>query len=84
MDFASITAIVIAAAIIYFIIKFIVNPLVKAAVGVIILLILVYALQQYFNLDIIKVLGNFFGFKNWSSEPINNFVNQIKIWHLEK
>lgn len=64
MDISAIITIVIAVAAVYFVIKFIISPLLKLIAGIVILLVAIYILQRYFNLNINQYLGPFSGFLN--------------------
>ena len=89
MDITSIIEIIVAVLVVFFLIKFIVSPIIKIFVGIISVLILFYILQKYFGFDIDKVLSPFGislnmnnwgqGF-NWILSPINYFADQIKIF----
>jgi hypothetical protein len=85
MDFNSIIAIVVGAVAIYLFIKFVVNPLIKTVLGIVIFLILIYILKHTFNLDLTKAFGPFgsyFDLDSWGSsigwllDPINYFLNK--------
>lgn len=86
MDTSSVLTILAIIAIIYFFVKFIVSPIIKALVGVIVFLIILYILKNYFNFDLNKVFGPytiFFDITKWGInlslvlDPINNLVNII-------
>jgi len=87
MDFNSIVAIIVGIVAICLFVKFVVNPLIKAVLGIAIFLILIYVLKRVFNLDLTKAFGPFgpyLDLNNWGSNiswlltPINNFINKIK------
>jgi len=75
MDFTSLLAIVVAIVVIYFFIKFIVNPALKVVGGIIVFFIIIYILQHYLNFNFNNILGPF-GL-NWILSPINYYINQI-------
>ncbi len=95
IDLTSIIIIIIVIAVICLFIKFIVSPVIRIALGIIIFLIFIYFLQQFFGFDINKILapfGIFINFNkfassfNWLLTPINHFLDQLKnfwdfIWH---
>lgn len=60
MDFASIITIIIGIAVIIFIIKFIVSPLIKALTGIIAFIAVIYILQHFLNFDVIGMVLKFF------------------------
>ena len=87
MDTTSIVEIVIAVVVVYFFIKFIVSPVIKAILGVIIFLFLIYLLQRYLGFNLNQVLAPFgisfdpsrWGVSfNWLSGPIDYYINQIE------
>jgi hypothetical protein len=68
MDTTSLIAIVIAIAVIYFIFKFVVSPLIKFIAGIIALFLLIYILKNYLNIDVTQYLGQygkFLDFTQW-------------------
>jgi len=84
MDVASITAIIIALAVIYFFVKIVVSPVVKAILGVIIFLIALYLLQHYFGFNLNKILSPLgiypekWGINlNWLTSPVTNAMATI-------
>jgi len=87
MDFSSLIGIVVAIIAVYFLIKFIVNPLLKLIFGIIAVLTLIYFLQRFFGFDLSKFLSTFgismntenWGINfNWISNPTNYYTDQIK------
>lgn len=87
MDTTSFVEIVIVVVAIYFFIKFIVTPIVKAVVGIIIFLVLIYLLQRFFGFDVDKVLAPFgisLNINGWGSSfswltgPINYVIETGK------
>jgi len=84
-DFNSIIAIIVGLVAVYLFVKFVVNPLLKAALGVVIFLILIYIFQRIFNLDLTKIFGPFAPYldlNNWGSNiswllaPLNNYISK--------
>jgi len=87
MDLTSLIEIVIAIIVIYFFIKFIVNPIARLILGIISFLILIYILQKYFGFNLNNILSPFgislntnkWGVDlNWISWPINYCIGLIK------
>ena len=86
MDLTTLIEIIIAAFIIYLFIKFIVSPVVKIILGIIIFIVLVYLLQRFFGLEPDKILAPFgisldkWGLNlNWIQGTVNHYIQQIKI-----
>jgi len=87
IDLTTFIAIVFAIFIIYIFIKFIVNPIFKIILGIIIFFVLIYILQKFFGFDIDQILAPF-GISlninrllsnfNWIFKFIDYFVNQAK------
>jgi hypothetical protein len=67
MDFTTFIEIIIAVAVIFLFIKFIVSPMLKLVLGIIAFAVLVYLLQKFFNLN----LGQIFA-------PL---LKILKTWH---
>ena len=92
MDITSLIEIVIAIAVIYIIVKFIVSPVIKIVGGIIFILILIYLLQRFFGFSLDQMLAPFGISLNlnkwalnlgWLLAPINYFINQIgSIFHV--
>lgn len=59
MDLNSIIAIVIGVVVIFFFVKLVINPLVKAILGIAIFLIAIYLLQKFFHFNLDNVFGPF-------------------------
>ena len=87
MDLTSLIEIVIAILVVYFCIRFIISPVIKAIVGVAVFFVLIYILQKYFGFSIDKVLSPFgislntskWGLNlNWLSGPIDYCINQAE------
>ena len=87
MDLATIIIIIIGILLIYFFIRFVVSPVIRAILGVIIFIFLIYLLQRYLGFDFNKVLSTFgisfdtnkLGFNfDWLSGPINYFGDKIQ------
>ena len=85
MDTTSLIEIVLVIIVIYLFIKFIVSPIIKAIVGIIIFLVAIYLLQQFFGFDLSKVLAPFgitFNSSNWGSS-FNWFTGPVSYWGNE-
>ena len=87
MDFIAIIEIIVAIVVLYFLIRFVVSPIIKAVIGVVIFILFVYLLQRFFGFDLGKVLapfgisldtGKWGSTFNWLLGPINYYVDQIK------
>jgi hypothetical protein len=87
MDISSLIAIVIAIVAIYFFIKLIVSPIIKAVLGVIIFIAVIYLLQRFFGFNIDQILAPFgisFNLANWGPGfnwilgPANHYIDQIQ------
>ena len=87
MDISSLIAIVIAIVAIYFFIKLVLSPIIKAVLGVIIFLSALYLLQRFFGFDIDKILAPFgislnlkgWGFNlDWLLGPAGYFIDKTK------
>ncbi len=91
MTTSSIILIIIAIVVIYLFIKFIVSPLVKIIFGIVIILAIIYILQNFLNIDLSQFLGplspyldlnklnsSINGIINLITPFINFFVNQSK------
>lgn len=87
MDTTSIIAIVVAVALIYFFVKFVVNPIIKAILGVIVFLIIIYLLQKYLGFDVGQIFSPFgislnlskWGINlDWISGFANHYIDQAK------
>jgi len=87
MDLTSIIEIAVIVVVIYFFLKFIVSPVIKVIVGIIIFLVLIYLLQRFVGFNIDQILAPFgISFKsstwglnfNWLSNPIGYLTNQAE------
>jgi len=86
MDLNTLIVIVVIVIAVYIFIKLIVSPLLKAAVGIVILLLAIYILQKFFNFDLRNVFGPFAVYLditkwgvnlNWLLDPINSNINKL-------
>lgn len=86
MEITSIIAIAVAIVVIYFFIKLVISPAIKAVGGIILFLAALYILQKYFNLDIDRILSPFGITLNlsklisglgWIFDPIVYYINKI-------
>lgn len=84
MDTNSIITIIIILALTYVVIKFIVSPLIKIVTGIVILLLVVYVLQNYFGFSFNQYLGPFSKYINidktldsfgWVIGPIASYID---------
>lgn len=89
MDTGSIIAIVVAIIVVYFFIKLVVSPFLKAVVGVVVFFATIYLLQRFFGFSLdslLSPLGIHLNLDNWSSKfnwvlgPANYYIDQIKIF----
>jgi len=87
MDLTSLIQIAIVVVVVYFLLKFVVSPIIKIIVGIISVIILIYILQRFFGFDIDKVLAPFgvslnsgkWGFSfDWILGPLNYYIDKIK------
>src|SRR3989344_5616219 len=69
IDAASLITVAVAIIIIYFLAKFIVGPLVKIITGIIIILLAIYILKQFFGIDIGNFLGPLGGYLDIGKVP---------------
>jgi len=87
MDITSLIEIVIAIVVVYFFIKLIVSPVIKAVIGVLTFLVAIYLLQHFLGFDLTKLLGpwgkylnvNKLGLNlNWIFGPAYYYIDKIK------
>ena len=83
MDTNSLIAIIIGVIAIYFFVKLVVGPIIKAVIGIVIFLVAAYLLQRYLNFDLLGTIGIAInkwlpGF-SWILEPIGYYINKVKI-----
>lgn len=57
MGFATFIEIIIAVAIIFLFIKFIVSPVLKLILGIVVFAVLIYLLQKFFNLNLGQIFA---------------------------
>jgi DNA integrity scanning protein DisA with diadenylate cyclase activity len=66
--------------VIYLLIKYIINPIVKIISGILTILLIIYILQKFFNINIIQFIpqeyAQYLNFDTWANY-IKNFVSQI-------
>ena len=91
MDISSLIAIVVVIVVIYYLIKFIVSPLLKAIAGIVFLLVAVYVLQHYLNFNLSNILGPFAKYLDvstwgpgfsWILSPLNYYLDQAQTFIL--
>lgn len=86
MDVQTIIAIIIGIIVIYFFVKLVVSPLLKAVLGIIIFILAIYILQRSFHFDLSRVLAPFginlnlskIPYINLVLEPANRYIDQGK------
>jgi len=87
MDITSIIEIIIVIAVIYLVIKFIVNPVIKIILGIIIFLVAVYVLQRFFGFNINEILAPFgisLNMGKWAFNfndvlwPANTYIDKLR------
>jgi len=79
MNLMSLLPIVIGVVVIYFFVKLIVSPLVKIIAGIIIFLVVIFVLQNFFNVNFNQMLGPFgkyLDFNAWNIN-LNGVINLI-------
>jgi hypothetical protein len=89
MDTKLIIEIVIAVVAIYLFVRFIVSPVIRIVLGVVIFLFLIYILQKFFGFNIDNALAPF-GISlnlnkwitglNWVFSPLDYYMNKIIWW----
>lgn len=75
----SLLSIAIIIVVIYFFVKFIVNPLIRVIAGIIIFLVIIFVLQNFFNVNVNQILGPFgkyLDFNTWNIN-LNGVINLI-------
>ncbi len=87
MDTTSLIEIIIAVLVVFAFIKFIVSPVIKFVLGILIFLFLLYLLQRFFGIGLDKLLAPFgvsldpnsWGLNfDWVPAPINYYMEQVK------
>ena len=85
MDINTLILIIVIVVAIYIFIKLIVSPLIKAALGIVIILLAIYILQKYFNFNLHNVFGQYTVYldmtkwginMNWLLNPLNYYINK--------
>ncbi|MCX6721463.1 MAG: hypothetical protein NT026_02590 [Candidatus Staskawiczbacteria bacterium] len=71
MDIASVLTIVVIVIAVYFFLKLVVSPLVRAVAGIIAFLIILYLLQRIFGFDLSRIFGRYSVFLDISKWGIN-------------
>ena len=82
MDITLLIQIIIIVAIAYFLIKFVISPFMKAIIGIITLLVVIYLLQRFVGFDIAKSLAPLgiswnSSWLDWLTNPINYLIDKI-------
>ncbi len=88
MDTTALIGIIVTIIVAYFIIRFIVSPLIKIIIGVVAILLLVYLLQKFLGFNINNILSSFGisspNSNSWSEwidnlfSPISGYLDQVK------
>ena len=87
MDIVTFVEIAVAVLVVYFLIKFIVSPILKIVVGIISILVIVFLLQRFFGFNIDNVLAplginlnlnSWISKFNWIFAPFNGYIDQAK------
>jgi hypothetical protein len=78
MDFASVIGIIIAVAIIYLFIKFVVSPVLRVVFGIIIFLILIYLLQRFFGFNLNQIFDPFGVNLDWLLNSLDYYTDRGK------
>ena len=85
MDTNSLIALVVIVVAVYVVFRLIISPLIKAAVGILVILIAIYILQTFFHFNFNNILGPYAKYTNlstwginanWIQTPIDYFMNQ--------
>lgn len=87
MDTASFATITISIILLAAFIKFIVSPLIRVVLGIIIFLLVVYAFQKFFQFDLSRIFGPLaqymdigkWPFIQWILWPVDYILNKMKI-----
>lgn len=86
IDINSLIAIAITIAAVYFVIKFVVSPLIKLIAGIVIIIAAIFILQNYFHFDFGGIFGLFSQYVNydklmqyfgWIINPVSSFFKQF-------
>ncbi len=82
MDNQSLIAIIIGAVVLFFFVKFILSPIIRAVLGVLIFLIAIYLLQRFYNFNPLSPFGVSLDTKSWNIDwifaPIGFYIDRIK------
>lgn len=75
VDINSVIALIVVLAVVYVLVKFIVSPAIKIITGIVILLLIIYILQNFFdfNFEQLGPYGKYLDVRLW----VNNFGSQI-------
>lgn len=86
MDFASFLAVAVSAIVVYYIIRFVVSPLIKAVAAVVALLLAIYIIQYLIGFSLNRFLGPFAVYLDitkwginldWLLNPINYYFSKL-------
>jgi hypothetical protein len=82
IDINSLIIIAVAIAVVYFVIKFIVSPIIKLVAGIIIIAVAFFILQKYFNVDFNQILEPLFQYAGVKKlmeylSPISSFFSKL-------
>jgi hypothetical protein len=85
MDLSYVILIVVAVAIVYLFVKFVLNPIIKAILAILLVLIALYIAQNVFKIDFNQVFGSLspklqeWGINlNWILNPLNYLAEKSK------
>jgi len=67
LTLSSIIVIIVVIAAIYLLIKFVINPIAKIITGILIVLLIIYVLKNYFSIDVASYItyGEWLNFDTW-------------------
>lgn len=86
MEIGSILTLIVIVVAVYFFIKLVISPLLKAIIGVFAFLVILYLIQRIFNFDLNRIFGDYSAFiditkwginLNWLLDPLNKVINEF-------
>jgi len=86
MDINTLIVIIVIVIAAYIFIKLIVSPLIKAAIGIVIILLAIYILQKYFAFNSKNIFGSYATYLditkwgvnlNWILNPLNYYIDKV-------
>lgn len=82
MDNQSLIAIIIGAIVLFFFVKFILSPIIRVVLGVVIFLIAIYLLQRFYNFNPLSPFGISLDTGSWNLDwifsPIGFYIDKIR------